>query len=145
MASAPAVAYQAAGPELLRPPRGEWGWRLPKNIGPALQRDWSINLGTAGTPLNMYPAKFSFDVTVAPSCANDFVVFPIAANGSATQPNLVAFNNLYSGTAGGAGICNRTPSGTDTGVEQPYTGRITSMALAARLRLLPRCRLMGPK
>ena len=64
----------------------------------------------------MYPAKFSFDVTAAPSCANDFVVFPIAANGSATQPNLVAFNNLYSGTAGGNGICNRTPSGTDTGV-----------------------------
>ena len=32
------------------------------------------------------------------------------------QPNIVAFNQLYSGTAGGAGICNRTPSGTDTGV-----------------------------
>ena len=88
----------------------------PRRIKPALQRDWSINLGTAGTPLNMYPAKFSFDVNAAPSCANDFVVFPIAANGSATQPNLVAFNNLYSGTAGGTGICNRTPSGTDTGV-----------------------------
>jgi hypothetical protein len=64
----------------------------------------------------MYPAKFSFDVTAAPSCLNDFVVFPIAASGSATQPNLAAFNNLYSGTAGGNGICNRTPSGTDTGV-----------------------------
>jgi hypothetical protein len=64
----------------------------------------------------MYPAKFGFDVTAAPSCANDYVVFPIATNGSSTQPNLVAFNNLYSGTAGGNGICNRTPSGTDTGV-----------------------------
>jgi hypothetical protein len=88
----------------------------PGNIGPALQRDWSINLGTTGTAASMYPAKFSFDVTAAPSCANDFIVFPIAANGSATQPNLVGFNNLYSGTAGGNGICNRTPSGTDTGV-----------------------------
>ncbi len=99
------------GPEPLPPlfPR-------PRRIEPALERDWSINLGTAGTPLNMYPAKFSFDVTAAPSCASDFVVFPIAANGSATQPNLAAFNNLYSGTAGGNGICNRTPSGTDTGV-----------------------------
>ncbi len=64
----------------------------------------------------MYPAKFSFDVTAAPSCANDFVVFPIAANGSATQPNIVAFNNLYSGTAGAAGICNRTATSSDTGV-----------------------------
>lgn len=99
------------GPEPLPP-----GFPVPRSIGPALQRDWSINLGTAGTPLNMYPAKFSFDVTAAPSCANDFVVFPVAANGSATQPNLVALNNLYSGTAGGTGICNRTPSGTDTGV-----------------------------
>lgn len=88
----------------------------PRRTEPALQRDWSINLGAGGTALNMYPAKFGFDVNAAPSCANDFVVFPIAASGSATQPNLVAFNNLYSGTAGGNGICNRTPSGTDTGV-----------------------------
>jgi hypothetical protein len=82
----------------------------------ALQRDWSISLGVGGTPINMYPAKFSFDVNAVPSCANDFVVFPIAAKGSATQPNLAAFNNLYSGTAGGNGICNRTPGATDTGV-----------------------------
>lgn len=92
------------------------GFPAPRRNRHALRRDWSINLGSAGTPLNMSPAKFSFDVTAAPSCANDFVVFPIAATGSATQPNLVAFNNLYSGTAGGNGICNRTPSGTDTGV-----------------------------
>lgn len=99
------------GPKPL-PPR----FPRPRNIGPAFERDWSINLGTAGTAANMYPAKFSFDVTAAPSCASDFVVFPVAANGSATQPNLVAFNNLYSGTAGGIGICNRTSSASDTGV-----------------------------
>jgi len=81
-----------------------------------LYRDWSINLGTAGTAPGMYPAKFSFDVTQAPSCANDFVVFPVATKGSATQPNLVAFNNLYSGTTGGTGICNRAVSGSDTGI-----------------------------
>jgi hypothetical protein len=82
-----------------------------------LHRDWSINLGTAGTAPAMYPAKFSFDVTQVPSCANDFIVFPIAADGSATQPNLVAFNNLYSGTGGAAGngVCNRTASGSDLG------------------------------
>jgi len=107
-------------------PRARFSWRrhqpLPnRRTGPggtehALHRDWSISLGIGGTPQNMYPAKFGFDVNAAPSCASDFVVFPIAAIGSAVQPNLVAFNNLYSGTAGGNGICNRTPSATDTGV-----------------------------
>ncbi len=88
---------------------------LPRPVSSALHRDWSINLGTAGTAPNMYPAKFTFDITQTPSCANDFVVYPIAAQGSATQPNLVAFNNLYSGTTGSTGICNRTASGSDLG------------------------------
>jgi hypothetical protein len=102
-----------------RSPDGEY--RLPpwhpiwRPRRPGINRDWAINLGTAGTAPTMYPAKFSFDITQAPSCANDYVVFPIAVKGSATQPNLVAFNNLYSGTAGGTGICNRTPSGSDLG------------------------------
>ncbi len=94
------------------PPR----FRPSRNNGSEVDRDWSISLGNGGTPLNMYPAKFSFDVNAAPSCTNDFVVFPIAATGSITQPNLVAFNNLYSGTAGATGICNRSHGGTDTGV-----------------------------
>jgi hypothetical protein len=81
-------------------------------------RDWSISLGpTAGTAANMYPAKFTFDITAAPSCANDYIVYPVNAAGSSTQPNLVAFNNLYSGTAGGTGICNRTPATNDDGVD----------------------------
>jgi len=69
-----------------RPPR-----RFRSGRRERLQRDWSINLGTAGTANAMYPAKFTFDVTVAPSCANDFVVFPVNAAGSAAQPNIVAF------------------------------------------------------
>ena len=32
----------------------------------------------------MYPAKFSFNPHATPSCANDFVVFPVNAVGSAT-------------------------------------------------------------
>ncbi len=87
----------------------------PRPVAPTLERDWSIYLGAAGTAPTMYPAKYSFDVTQAPSCANDYVVFPIAAKGSATQPNLVAFNQLYSGTAGATGICNRTPTTSDLG------------------------------
>jgi hypothetical protein len=94
-----------------RPPR-----RFPVRLSVDMQRDWSISLGTAGTANAMYPAKFTFDVTVTPNCVNDFVVFPVNAAGSATQANIVAFNNLYSGTAGGNGVCNRTVSGNDTGV-----------------------------
>src|SRR5271157_2714611 len=87
----------------------------PRPVSSTLHRDWSINLGTAGTAPAMYPAKFTFDITQTPSCANDFVVFPIAAKGSATQPNVAAFNNLYSGTTGSTGICNRSVSASDTG------------------------------
>jgi hypothetical protein len=94
-----------------RPPH-----RFPVRSSVNMQGDWSIYLGSAGTAASMYPAKFTFDVTVAPSCANDFVVFPVNAAGSGTQANIVAFNNLYSGTTGGNGFCNRTASGNDTGV-----------------------------
>jgi hypothetical protein len=83
--------------------------RFPSRSTPNTQRDWSINLGTTGTAPAMYPAKYTFDVTATPSCTNDFVVFPINAPGSATQANIVAFDNLYSGTAGGTGLCNRAP------------------------------------
>jgi hypothetical protein len=87
-----------------------WPRRFPARVATPIQRDWSIYLGTAGTAPSMYPAKFTFDVNATPSCANDFVVFPVNTMGGSGQPNIVAFNNLYSGTAGSTGICNsRTP------------------------------------
>ena len=44
-----------------------------------------------------FPAKFVFDVTAAPSCANDFVTIGIAAKpASGGQANIVGVNNLYS-------------------------------------------------
>jgi hypothetical protein len=63
----------------------------------------------------MYPAKFSFDVNATPDCTNDFAVFAVNVATSATQPNIVAFNNLYSGTAGSTGICNAPANGRTTG------------------------------
>ena len=70
-----------------------------------------------GTAANMYPAKFTFDITAAPDCTNDYIVYPVNTAGSSTQANIVAFNNLYSGTAGGTGVCNRaTPPADDDGV-----------------------------
>jgi hypothetical protein len=114
-----------------RDPRAMFSWmrygpnaphpRLPRppfRSSRGFARDWSINLGTAGTAANMYPAKFTFDITALPSCADDYIVYPVNAAGSTSQANLVAFNNLYSGTgAGGTGSCNRTPTTDDDGVD----------------------------
>jgi hypothetical protein len=58
----------------------------------------------------MYPAKFSFDPEAAPDCTKDFVVFGLNHAGvTGGQANLVAFNNLYSGTSP-AGICGAAPT-----------------------------------
>jgi hypothetical protein len=44
-----------------------------------------------------FPAKYVFDVTAAPSCANDFVAIGIGASpASGGQANIIGVNNLYS-------------------------------------------------
>ena len=70
--------------------------------------DWSVSLGGTNSllPRSKYPAKYSFDVNALPSCTNDFVVFPTAKFGSATQATIVAFNNLYSTQGVAGGLCN---------------------------------------
>ena len=87
--------------------RDHRGNRDSGNTPNAIHRDWSISLGAGSTGPAMYPAKFGFDPTATPDCTNDFVVFPVNIAGSSTQPNLVAFNNLYSGGTSGAptGLC----------------------------------------
>jgi hypothetical protein len=87
-----------------------------------LRTDWHISLGAGTIAPGMFPAKFSFDpnaaVTVA-NCGTDFIVFPVNAAGSATQPNIVGLNNLYSGgTLMTDGLCNAVPPPAgDTGVD----------------------------
>ncbi len=96
----------------LRSPRAPG--HFPSRNSVETHADWSISLGTGETALSMYPAKYTFDITQTPNCTTDFVVFPVDVAGSATQPNIVAFNNLYSGNAGGNnGICDTrsTPGG----------------------------------
>jgi hypothetical protein len=75
-----------------------------------------FNLASAPDPggAQVYPAKFVFDVTKAPSCANDFVVIGIpnspgvGGSGNATgQANILGFNNLYSNAAS-SGYCTTT-------------------------------------
>ncbi len=67
---------------------------------PAVQRDWSENLGTGGSVgAGKYPIKFSFDSTTA-DCTTDYVAFSTGLAGSGSQASIVAFNNLYSGCGG---------------------------------------------
>jgi len=75
----------------------------------ALDIDWAFSLSgtTGGVAAGAFPAKFSFDVTATPSCTNDFVVFPINVSPTATRPNIVALQNLYSG---GGGACGSEPT-----------------------------------
>ncbi len=80
---------------------------LGKSMRPAtdargLHRDWNTPLGANGVGMpDVYPAKYSFDINATASCANDFVVFPTATAGSAAQPTIVAYNNVYKTTCTG--------------------------------------------
>jgi len=77
------------------------------------KRDWSVSLGaTAETAIRQtFPAKFVYNVTGTPSCANDYVVAGIPVAGSTTQATLIAVNNLYSGTLNSTtGVCGTAPT-----------------------------------
>jgi hypothetical protein len=95
------------------PPLRAW---LAAQEPPAFHRDWSIQLGTAGSVgVGDYPAKFGFNVNATPSCTNDFVVFPVKEDPTTGGPNIVGLNYLYSGTAPANGFCNRALPVFDSG------------------------------
>lgn len=74
-----------------------------------MKKDWAVSLGGtaagSGVAKNMYPAKYTFNVTLAADCANDFVVFPINSTPTAGQANIAAFNQLYRAPSPGSGLC----------------------------------------
>jgi len=71
-----------------------------------LQVDWAVSLGSGAVAANMSPAKYGFDVNGAPDCTNDYAVFALNVAGvTGGQANVVAFNNLYTGTTPVNGIC----------------------------------------
>src|SRR3979490_1770368 len=129
--------------------RGFFGFRRHRKPRPHgnLHSDWSISLGTGTTAAGQFPAKFSFDVAAAADCVNDFAVFPVNVNGSGTQPNLVAFNRLYSGAAGGNGICNRVPSASDVGTSATvlWSYNIHAIVAGAAVPASPALSLDGAK
>lgn len=66
-----------------------------------LRRDWRVSLGNVlvpGAP-EVFPAMWGQDF-ITTSCSNDFVVFPIRADASSSQANIVAFHNLYDDCGG---------------------------------------------
>jgi len=72
------------------------------------QIDWSVSLGTGYTPVNMFPAKYSFDTSGTPDCTNDYVVYGLNVAGvNKGQANMVGINNLYSGNP--SGLCGTAP------------------------------------
>jgi len=71
----------------------------PPPQAPKPRRDWAVSLGAGTVAQNMFPAKFTFNVNQAPSCTNDFVVYGLNHTGATSgQGNVVAFNQLYSGS-----------------------------------------------
>ena len=65
-----------------------------------LHNDWTMTLGSGGNVgAGQYPAKFPFG-TASANCANDFVVYNTGLAGSATQPTIIAYSNLYSSCSG---------------------------------------------
>jgi len=75
-----------------------------------LHRDWNVSLLGGRLSQFRFPAKFSFNPAAAPDCTNDYVVFGLNTASTGTQANLVAFNNLYSGTGPPAGLCGAAPT-----------------------------------
>jgi len=82
----------------------DWDGTAYTNIG----NDGSFTLNVDPGGGQTFPAKFVFDVTAAPSCANDFVVMGLPANpASGGQANIVGLNNLYSSSSA-TGYCPGT-------------------------------------
>jgi hypothetical protein len=69
----------------------------PGVYGTQLTAIGAFSFQTAPGGGQSFPSKFVFDVTAAPSCANDYVAIGIAATpASGGQANIIGLNNLYS-------------------------------------------------
>jgi hypothetical protein len=79
----------------------------PAPTNDSMRRDWAMSLGANGTVgTGQFPAKFSFNVNAAPSCANDFIAFNTSLAGvspttAAKQATADTFPALSIGTPAG--------------------------------------------
>ena len=84
------------------------------NRAPKSHKDWAFSMGNGTVAQNMFPAKFSFNAgsttLTAANCTSDFAVYGLnVAGATGGQANLVALDNLYSGTAP-TGLCGTAPT-----------------------------------
>ena len=84
------------------------------NRAPKSHKDWAFSMGNGTVAQNMFPAKFSFNAgsttLTAANCTSDFAVYGLNVAGTTGgQANLVALDNLYSGTAP-TGLCGTAPT-----------------------------------
>ena len=69
----------------------------------SLMRDWSNVLGGGTNGLGgrgvdgVFPAKYTFDITAAPSCTNDFVVYPTNAAGAQSSGDEETYVSTFNG------------------------------------------------
>ena len=81
----------------------------PGNGRNGVKVDWAVSLGNGHVAVNMFPAKFNFDINGTPSCTSDYVVFALNVRGvSNGQANMVGIRNLYSGNP--TGLCGTAPT-----------------------------------
>ena len=86
----------------------------PQSAG--LKIDWSIPLGSGIVAPNMFPAKYSFDITAAPSCANDYVVYGLNVAGATPgQANLVGVLICTADQTQGSAVRTLPSTGHTTG------------------------------
>jgi len=84
-------------------------WNGSTYTNQAAEGGQSFTLTAAPGAGQVWPAKYSFDVNSAPSCANDYVVIGIPASPAAGgQANIVGLNNLYSGPR--SALCTTGPT-----------------------------------
>ena len=94
--------------------------RKPKKSSAA--RDWSHvlgggtdGLGGSGVP-GVFPAKYNFDINAAPSCANDFVVYPTNGAGALSSGNHETRPGTFTGIPGNGETITIGTSGTPRSV-----------------------------
>jgi hypothetical protein len=88
------------------------GFEFRRRDAGRLRRDWSQTFQTGGVVYTFnsptYPAKFAFSgANLSPSCTADYVVFTLPTGGAAPGNfDIIAYNNLYVSTVGGAAFCS---------------------------------------
>jgi len=104
--------------------------KTPGSVNGALKFDWSVSLGTGTVAANMFPAKYSFNLSANPDCTNDYAVFALNVAGvTGGQANVVGINNLYSGS-NPTGLCGANPN-----IDWAYNGSTAGGSILTSVQL----------